>query len=80
MIEAFLTYLTNVYPNGVRICKLLDSLAESLMKGGSVIEKWPKPDIVNTIKEYSQIEEKERNEFTDDWRLANVPPGFIKVL
>jgi len=50
------------------------------MNGASVIEKWPRPDILNTIHAYTQNEEKEKNEFTDDWRPAEVPTGFVNVL
>jgi len=80
MIGALLTYIINAYPQGVRICKMLDSLTESLMKKGALVEQWLGQDILNAINAYTQREEKVRNEFGDDWRLVEIPAGFVRVL
>jgi hypothetical protein len=67
MIKTFIGYVTNVYPQGVKACKLLDSLSMHIMRGGSFTTYWPAPDILEELSSYMQVEEKEMNEFKEDW-------------
>ena len=67
MIQAFLCYVVNVYPRGVKFCKLLDPLAQCIMKGGSFNDYWPDSETLEKLGSYVQIEEKERSGFKGNW-------------
>jgi hypothetical protein len=49
MIAALLTYIFNAYPQGIRISKMLDPLAQCLIEGASPPSPWLKPEIFMTI-------------------------------
>jgi hypothetical protein len=67
MIQAFLQYVINVYPEGVKTCKLLDPLSQCIVTGGSLRDHFPDAGTQEQFRSYSQHEEKDRSEFKEDW-------------
>ena len=49
MIEVFVYYVTNVYAQDIKACKLLNSLSISIIKGGIFIDTWPVTGIIQML-------------------------------
>jgi len=67
MIQAFLCYVLSVYPRGIKICKLMDPLAQYIIKGWPFNDYWPDSGTLEKLGSYMQIEEKERSGFKGNW-------------
>jgi hypothetical protein len=80
MIKALLYYIVNVYPEGVKLCKLLDSLSQHIMKGGTYNSHWPDSTILNNIGSYVQTEEKERGSFKENWISVETSASLISAI
>src|SRR5579871_5621739 len=48
MIQAFLCYVLSVYPRGIKICKLMDPLAQYIIKGWPFNDYWPDSGTLET--------------------------------
>jgi hypothetical protein len=59
MIQAFIYYVANIYPQGVNICRLLDRLSQGIILGESSSCYWPDEDILKSLDIYCQTEEKD---------------------
>jgi hypothetical protein len=79
MPEALVCYIVNVYPEGVKLCKLLDPLSRDIMKGGTgkdyLLDSTP-----GKFRSYVQAEEKERSDFRESWVSVESSFGSIGVL
>ena len=80
MIKALLCYIVNVYPEGLKLCKLLDQLSLHIMKGGACNDSWPDPTILEKLGSYVQAEEKEGREFKENWVSVETPATAIGTL
>jgi hypothetical protein len=80
MIAALLTYIFNAYPQGIRISRMLDPLVQCLIAGASPPSPWLKPEILSAIDGYTQMEEKERFNFGEDWQFVEFPEGFVQIV
>jgi hypothetical protein len=76
MIQALLCYIVNVYPEGVKLCRLLDPLSQHIMKGGTCNDYRPDSNTLEKIGSYGQTEEKD-GDFMEDWVSVETSPGQI---
>ena len=80
MIQAFLCYILNVYPQGIKFCKSLDPLSQRIMNGGPFNDYWPGSGILEKLGSYSQIEEKERSGFKENWVSVETPISLVSTV
>jgi hypothetical protein len=80
MVKALLFYIVNVYPAGVKLCKLLDPLSQHIMKGGMYNDHWPDSTITEKLESYVQIEEKEGSDFNENWVSVETSAHAISKL
>jgi hypothetical protein len=55
---ALLTYILNVYPQGVQANRIADSFVQSMIEGAS-LPTWPAAETLAAINGYKQQKEKE---------------------
>jgi hypothetical protein len=79
MIEAFLTYVASAYPQGVRLCKSLDLLSDCILSGRPSSSHILDARIMEAINSYTQVEEKERSDFSGDLQEVLLCPKFISA-
>lgn len=79
MIQAFLHYVINVYPEGVKTCKLLDPLSQCIITGGSLRDHFP-AGTQEQFCSYSQHEEKDRSEFKEDWASVEITVDPLRAV
>jgi hypothetical protein len=80
MIKALLCYIVNVYPEGVKLCKLLDPLSQHIMKGGTYNDLWSDSTILEKLESYAQMEEKEGSDFNQNWISVETSAHAISKL
>jgi hypothetical protein len=80
MIKALLSYIVNIYPEGVKLCKLLDSLSQHIMKGGTCNDHWPNSALSEKLNSYVQTEEKEESDFNENWVSVETSASAINAL
>jgi hypothetical protein len=80
MAKALVCYVVNIYPEGVNLCKLLDSLAQHIVKGGTCIDQGLDTTSLEKLRSYVQAEEKERNGFEENWVSAETSAHAITLL
>jgi hypothetical protein len=74
MIHAFSCYVTNVYPEALKLYKSIDSLSKQILKGEPCSA--PNAQILAAIDSYTQVDEKERSQL----RNWVVPSTYINVM
>jgi hypothetical protein len=77
MIKALLCYIVNIYPEGVKLCKLLDQLSQHIMKGLAYNDHWPDSTTLEKLGSYTQTEEKEGSGFNENWVLVETSASAI---
>ena len=80
MIQAFLCYVLSVYPRGIKICKLMDPLAQHIIKGGPFNDYWPDAGTLEKLGSYWHIEEKERSGFKENWVSVETPVSPVSTV
>jgi hypothetical protein len=80
MIKALLSYIVNVYPEGVKLCKLLDPLSQYIMNGGTCYDRWLDSTLSEKLSSYVQTEEKEESDFNKDWVSVETSASAITTL
>jgi hypothetical protein len=80
MVKALLFYIVNVYLELVKLCKLLDSLSQHIMKGRMYNGHWPDSTIMEKLESYLQIEEKEGSDFNENWVSVETSAHAISTL
>ncbi|KAJ6280800.1 hypothetical protein J3E71DRAFT_241095 [Bipolaris maydis] len=79
MIVALVTYVVNVYPQGIQINRIAGPLVESIMKG-TPSSSWPGEEVLNVVEGYRQKDEKDSYHMEHGWQFVEPPRGFIRVL
>jgi hypothetical protein len=79
MILALLTYVLDVYPQGIRISRKLDPFVKCIIDGASPLSSSPAVDTLSEIDRYKQEEEKKRYEFKDEWQPIVIPECFSQI-
>lgn len=79
MIVALVTYIVNMYPQGIQINRTIGPLVESIM-GGAPSTSWPGAEVLTVIDGYKQNEEKECYHMEHEWEFVDPPKGFVRVL
>lgn len=77
---ALVTYVVNIYPHGVNLGRTLDSLVRWSIEGGPPPSPWLGEAVLTTITKYKQDTEKETDTFREEWKLLEVPEGFVQIL
>ena len=80
MIKALLCYIANVYPEGVKRCKLLDPLSQHILQGGTCNDHWPDSTTLERLGSYVQMEEKEGSNFNENWVSVETTAHAISTL
>ena len=78
MIMALLTYILNVYPQGVQANQKANRFVQCIMEGARP-STWPAAETLAVINGYSQEKEKEFYE-KDEWQLLAPPMTFLPPL
>jgi hypothetical protein len=80
VVQAFLYYIVNAYPQGVSVCKMLDPLSQYIMKGGPFNDYWPDSGILDRLNLYVQDEEKKSSELKENWISVEAGVGSISTI
>lgn len=78
MIQALLTYILNVYPQGVQISRMVDPFVYCIMTG-ALSPVWPTADTLAAINEYEQQKEKECYAEKDQWQPIVPPKNLCRL-
>ena len=79
MIQGLLYYVVNVYPEGVKLCRLLDTLSQHIMKGRSCNDYQLDSDTLDRLGSYIQTVEKD-GDFKEDWVSVETSPVQISTV
>lgn len=74
-----MTYIVNLYPQGIQINRIAGALVESIMEGAPSTS-WPESEVLTVVEGYRQKDEKECYHMEHEWRFVEPPRGFIRVL
>jgi hypothetical protein len=72
MINAFIHYVANVYPEGINACKLLDPLARCIAHGKPATNCWPDEESLQKLDDYCQQEERDQDSLQQEWSFMDV--------
>ena len=78
MIIALLTYILNVYPQGIQASRLADPFVQCMIEG-ALSSTWPAAETLAAINGYKLEKEKECYE-KDEWQPVAPPKTFIRLL
>lgn len=79
ILLSLVSYIVNVYPEGVQLCKLLDPLSQHIMRGGACSDHWPDSTILEKLGSYVQTEEKENSDFNENWVSVETSASAINA-
>lgn len=77
---ALLTYVTNAYPEAVKINCMMDPMVRAMMEENSSSVPWSDDEIFAAIDMYKQEHERETFEAIDPWKLVEPPRGFVQII
>lgn len=76
---ALLTYILNVYPQGVQVSRMVDPFVRCMMKGAPS-PTWPTAETLAAINEYEQKKEQDCHTEKDEWQPAAPPKSFVPLI
>jgi hypothetical protein len=79
MIEALLFYIVNAYPEGVRLCKLIDPISQHIITGEARNGVFLDSGVLDKLKAYVQTEEK-GSELKKKWIMVDCSNRVINTL